>query len=125
MCSDVSEIEDKIEPKENKRKDIQNEIKQKVQENGYFNCKKCPQKFISKVVFEIHLKMKHGSDSLPLVIKQCSLAQDTKTLQNQKVNEKLRPQQKQKSQKKITPHQCLKCNKAFGRQYIRYHRLLC
>ena len=112
MCSDVSEIEDKIEPKENKRKDIQNKIKQKVQE---INCKKCPKKFISKVVFEIHLKMKHGSVSLPLVIKQCSLAQDTKTLQNQKVNEKFRPQQKQKSKKKITPHQCLKCNKAFGR----------
>ena len=62
----MSEIEDKIGPKENNEKDGP----EKDQENEYFNCKKCPKNVTFKVVFETHLKMKHGSDSVPLVIKQ-------------------------------------------------------
>ena len=110
MCSNVAEIEDKMGPKETKKKD---------QENEYFNCKKCFKKFISQIVFGIHLKIKHGSDSVPLVIKQIpTLAQDTKTLQIQIINKELRLQQSQNGNNKITPHQCPKCNMVFGRQYI-------
>ena len=110
MFSNLAETEDKIEP---------NEINPKDQENEYFNCKKCSKKFISQIVFGIHLKIKHGSDSVPSVLRQIStLAQDTKTLQIQQIIEEMRLQQSQKSNNKIIAHQCPKCNKAFGSQYM-------
>ena len=42
--AEIESAEDKIGPKENNKKDQD------------FNCKPCFKKFISKVVFEIHLK---------------------------------------------------------------------
>ena len=47
-----------------------------LDEEEFLNCKKCPRSFYTKIGFENHLKMQHGSDLVSLLEQQLTLPQD-------------------------------------------------
>ena len=59
-----------------------------LHEEGFLNCKKCPRIFYTKIGFENHLKMQHGSDLVSLLGQQQILPKDLVTLSMQTKNEK-------------------------------------
>ena len=68
-----------------------------LDEEGFLNCKKCPRSFYTKIGFENHLKIQHGSDLATLL--EQTLPQDSERLAMQTRNEKQGPEQCQESNK--------------------------
>ena len=62
-----------------------------LDEEGFLNCKKCPRRFYTKIGFENHLEMQHGSDLVSLLEQQQTLPQDLGTLSMQTKIEKQGP----------------------------------
>ena len=94
---------------------------------GFLNCKKCARRFLTKVGFQNHLNIQHGS----IVIEaQQTVHKDASNFPKEKVDE--RPYQSNECKtsyetdkcelqrhrnvvhEKLKPNQCQQCDKSFG-----------
>ena len=96
-----------------------------MEENGHWNCKKCPKSFLSRFVFKYHLSSKHGLDLVAQLEEQQNLSQDSD--QHQAIYEKKCQEGNQSNELKSTSenqlklvvektlHRCQECQKYFER----------
>ena len=101
-------------------------------EEGYFNCNKCPRRFFTQAGFILHLKNRHGP--VLSLEQQKTLPQDSGTVQKQMILGKQIPHQYKESNttdehksilmkqensvhRELTPHQCQVCKACYSGNY--------